>query len=198
MTSRPTSSETITVLASSTRPVVGRSIPKATNSDLSSRATRKPPAMPTSAPTRPIATASTITVERIWRREAPSVRSIPNSVTRWATVIEKVLKIRKAPTKRAMKAKTSRKVWKKPRLSRISSELRSAFSWAVSTRAEPGICGGDPAFERGRRDAAFGGDRDLVEAAPLVGDRLRDRQRHLGDAGAAEGGAAEVGEAGQA
>ena len=82
MTSRPTSSETITVRASSTRPVVGRSIPKETNSDLSSRATRKPPAMPTSAPTRPIATASTITVERIWRREAPSVRSIPNSVTR--------------------------------------------------------------------------------------------------------------------
>ena len=56
-------------------------------------------------------------------------------------MIEKVLKIRKAPTKRAMKAKTSRKVWKKPRLSRISSELRSAFSCAVSTRAEPGICG---------------------------------------------------------
>ena len=32
---------------------------------------------------------------------------MPNSVTRWATVIEKVLKIRKAPTKRATKAKTS-------------------------------------------------------------------------------------------
>ena len=110
VTTTPTSRETITVLASRTRPVVGRSIPNATNSDLSMSATRKPPAIPTSAPTSPIATASTTTVERIWRREAPSVLSIPNSVTRWATVIEKVLKIRKAPTKSAMKAKTSRKV----------------------------------------------------------------------------------------
>ena len=39
------------------------------------------------------------------------MRSIPNSLTRWATVIEKVLKIRKEPTKTAMKPKTSRKVW---------------------------------------------------------------------------------------
>ena len=58
---------------------------------------------------------------------------MPNSLTRWATVIEKVLKIRKEPTRIAMKAKTSRKICRKLRLSRISSELRSAFSSAVST-----------------------------------------------------------------
>ena len=95
--------------------------------------------MPTSAPSSPIATASTRTEVRIWRREAPSVRSIPNSVTRWATVIEKVLKIRKEPTKTAMKPKTSRKVCRKLRLSRISSELRSALSVPVSTRTPAGI-----------------------------------------------------------
>ena len=85
---------------------------------------------PDSAPSSPIATASIRTEVRIWRREAPSVRSIPNSLTRWATVIEKVLKIRKEPTKTAMKPKTSRKVCRKLRLSRISSEPRSAFSCA--------------------------------------------------------------------
>ncbi len=88
----------------------------------------KPKAIPTSAPNSPIASASLSTEERIWRREAPSVRSIPNSLTRWATVIEKVLKIRKEPTKTAMKPKTSRKVCRKLRLSRISSEPRSALS----------------------------------------------------------------------
>ena len=64
---------------------------------------------------------------------------MPNSAIRWATVIEKVLKIRKAPTKSATKAKTSRIVVRKPRLSRISSEERSAFSSPVSTRTEAGI-----------------------------------------------------------
>ena len=100
---------------------------------------RKPAAIPISAPISPIASASISTELRIWRREAPSVRSIPNSLTRWATVIEKVLKIRKEPTKTAMKPKTSRKVVRKLRLSRISSEPRSAFSLAVSTRTPPGI-----------------------------------------------------------
>ena len=64
---------------------------------------------------------------------------MPNSVTRWATVIEKVLKIRKEPTRIAMKAKTSRKICRKLRFSRISSEPRSAFSLAVSTLTPAGI-----------------------------------------------------------
>ncbi len=128
MTTMPTSRATTTVRDSITRLVVGRSIPKASKSALIAAAIRKPPAMPSSAPSKPIATASTMTVVRIWRREAPSVRSIPNSLTRWATVIEKVLKMRNEPTKTAMKPKTSRKVCRKPRSSRISSEPRSAFS----------------------------------------------------------------------
>ncbi len=138
MTTTPIRSETTTVRDSSTKLVVGRSMPKAWNSAFRAAATRKPPPMPMTAPSRPIVNASTRTVVRICGREAPSVRSIPNSLTRWATVIEKVLKIRKEPTKTAMNPKTSRKVWKKPRPSRTSSEPRSAFSWAVSTRTELG------------------------------------------------------------
>jgi hypothetical protein len=139
VTTTPTAIETITVRPSSTSEVVGRSIPNASNSALRPRATTKPPAIPISEPMRPIATASTSTVLRICRREAPSVRSIPNSRTRWATVIEKVLKIRNEPTRTAMKPKTRRKVWKKPRASWIVSEERSAFSFAVSTRTPGGI-----------------------------------------------------------
>ena len=42
-------------------------------------------------------------------REAPSVRSVANSRVRWATVIERVLKITNAPTNSAMPPKPSRK-----------------------------------------------------------------------------------------
>ena len=45
------------------------------------------------------------------------VRSIPNSRTRWATVIENVLKITKAPTTRATPANTNRAMERKPRSS---------------------------------------------------------------------------------
>ena len=41
-------------------------------------------------------------------REAPSVRSVANSRVRWATVIDRVLKITNAPTSSAMPPKPSR------------------------------------------------------------------------------------------
>ena len=50
-----------------------------------------------------------MTEPRICRREAPIVRNVANSRVRWATVIEKVLKMTNAPTKSAMPAKTRRK-----------------------------------------------------------------------------------------
>ena len=65
MTTTPTSSATTIVRDSITRPVVGRSIPKASSRAFSSSATTKPPPMPTSAPSRPIASASTRTEARI-------------------------------------------------------------------------------------------------------------------------------------
>jgi len=138
VTAIPTASAMAIVRVSITSPVVGRSTPTASKSAFSPAAAAKPPGMPTSAPHSPIATASIATEARICGREAPSVRNKPNSDTRWATVIEKVLKIRKAPTSTATKPKTSSRVDRKPRLSRISSELRAAFSVPVSTRAERG------------------------------------------------------------
>ena len=70
----------------------------------------------------PSSSASAKTVVSTWREEAPSVLSIPNSRVRWATVIENVLKIRKAPTNTEMPAKTSRKVVRKLKPSLMSAD----------------------------------------------------------------------------
>ena len=56
--------------------------------------------------------ASTSTERNTWRRLAPTMRSRASSRVRWPTMIEKVLKMVKPPTNRAMKAKTSRAVEK--------------------------------------------------------------------------------------
>ena len=44
---------------------------------------------------------------KTWRRLAPTIRSSASSRVRWPTMIEKVLKMVKPPTKRAMKPKMS-------------------------------------------------------------------------------------------
>ena len=74
-----------------------------------------------------------ITAVTIWRRLAPSVRSIANSRVRWATVIENVLKIRNEATKSDTPAKTSSAVCRKPTNSPTSSFWDSVFSVPVST-----------------------------------------------------------------
>ena len=45
-----------------------------------------------------------------WRRLAPTARSSASSRSRWATMIENVLKMTNDPTNSAMNAKTSRKM----------------------------------------------------------------------------------------
>ena len=57
--------------------------------------------MPAVLASRPITTASVRTPARTWRRVAPTIRSSPNSLVRWATVIESELKIVKPPTSTA-------------------------------------------------------------------------------------------------
>ena len=116
-----------------TTPLLGRSAPKALNSVRRSAAVPMPSRKPTTPPTKPSASPSLTTARQIWRRDAPRVRSSANSRMRWATVIEKVLKIRKAPTNSAMKANASRKVFRNPRLSRMSLDSLSACSWPVRT-----------------------------------------------------------------
>ena len=94
--------------------------------------------MPTSEPSRPMVSASSSTELSTWRRVAPSVRSSASSRARWATVIENVLKIRKAPTSTAMNANASRPVVRNVRPSRMSSPALSASCAAVRTCAVGG------------------------------------------------------------
>ena len=105
----PTRSETTTVRVAKTMFVVGRSSSSALKSSF--RPTARP--MPTKSPMIdamiPMTSASAITDQSTWRREAPIVRSVANSLVRCATVIESVLKMTKAPTKSAMAANASRK-----------------------------------------------------------------------------------------
>ena len=98
VTPMPTISETTIVRVSSTVPLSGRSAPKALNSPSSAGARRIPPNNPITAPMTPSSRPSSTTERMICAREAPSVRSRPNSRVRWATVMEKVLKMMNAPT----------------------------------------------------------------------------------------------------
>ncbi len=120
---------TITVRGSTTVPVFGRSMPSAENRLPITFANPIPSATPMIAAPSPITKASRTTLARIWRREAPSVRNIANSRVRWATVIEKVLKIRNAATNRATPAKISSAVFRKPVKLLMSSRWDSTF-WA--------------------------------------------------------------------
>ena len=113
--------------------MLGRSIPTALNSSLMAYAKPIPPASPAAAPSTPRVSASKPTLVRIWRRDAPSVRSSPNSRVRWATVIENVLKIWNAPTNSDTPANTSRAIRKKLRLFSMSVVCRFAACSPVST-----------------------------------------------------------------
>ena len=98
----PTSSETTIVRVSSTVPLSGRSAPNALNSWSSAGAS----AMPAEQAERGAADAQqqAFVDDRAHASacaSAPSVRSSPNSRVRWATVIEKVLKMMNAPTNSA-------------------------------------------------------------------------------------------------
>ena len=114
------------------------------------------------------------------------MRSIPNSRVRWATVIAKVLKIRKAPTKTVIPAKISSAVVRKPKPSLMSWASSLATCSPVLTSTLVGQRGAEPIAQLLGADAVGGLDRDLVELALLAGDPLRLGQRELGQAGAAE------------
>ena len=115
--------------------------------------------------------ASRITEPRICRRDAPIVRSVANSRTRWATVIESVLKMTKAPTKRAMNPKASRKY----AMMFVNSSMSFFASWVSWTPVRTWVfCGQDRLDlldELLGRDALARGDRDGVELSLLVESR---------------------------
>ena len=85
--------------------------------------------MPAAEATSPTTTASASTEAMRWERLAPSARSRPSSRVRWATRIEKVLKMMKAPTSRATAAKSIRAVVRKPR-ALVHDSAASLAAWS--------------------------------------------------------------------
>ena len=104
----PTRRHTTIVRAWKTVAALGRSNPVAAKTALSPFASRSPRKRPASEPRIPITSASTTTDRRIWRRVAPIVRSVANSRTRCATVIDSVLAITKLPTNSEIPANARR------------------------------------------------------------------------------------------
>jgi hypothetical protein len=87
-------------------------------------------------------------------REPPSVRSVANSRVRWATVIDRVLKITNAPTSSAMPPKPSRsmRIVPMPSLScaascsaclslSLTSTPDGTSGWTASTRSAADVPG---------------------------------------------------------
>ena len=109
VTTIPITNAKITVRGAITMSAVGRSRSSASNSASSPYARPTPRKKPTIDAIRPITSASRSTARRICFRDAPIVRSVASSRVRCATVIDIVLKMTKAPTKRATAPKESRK-----------------------------------------------------------------------------------------
>ena len=116
------------------------------------------------------------------------MRSIANSRILWATVIEKVLKIRNAPTKTAIPAKTSSAVEKAEALLDVAGVLLRRLLAGAHLDLVGGQRGGDR-----RRQLGGGGSSAAVASIsstrPLAGQPLRLRKRELHQAGATGQGA---------
>jgi hypothetical protein len=130
----PTASGTSTTVSREIRiGASGRPNPAASNSTPSSLAKPIPSTMPRIDASRPITVASSSTERSTCRRLAPSVRRIANSRVRWATVIENVLKMMKAPTSTAVNANASR--------SGVRKLLIPPATWSVcSLAASAPVC----------------------------------------------------------
>ncbi len=122
VTITPTRIATITVRGLSTMPVFGSVKPAALNRANSSFASPRPTPSPTTDATAPITNDSVRIDRRTCRREAPSVRRVPNSRVRCAIVIESEFAITKLPTNSATPANTSRNVLRNERKLLIDDE----------------------------------------------------------------------------
>ena len=106
-TSVPTNSGSRTVSGFRVIAEVGSPDPVLSNTVSSSFAKPMPTTIPASDASRPITSASISTERSTCRRLAPIVRSRANSRLRWATVIENVLKMMKAPANTVAPANAS-------------------------------------------------------------------------------------------
>lgn len=141
MTSTPTISATTIVRVRNTSPLFGSVKPTASKSLNNPVAIANPRNSPTTDATKPVTNASSTTVPRSCRREAPSVRRVANSRVRWAIVIDSEFAITNEPTNRAIPPNTSRNVCRKLRKLDVPAASSLACSSAVRTCVASGkIC----------------------------------------------------------
>ena len=154
VTTVPTTSETTIVRVAKTVSPWGMSSPAARKRAIRPFDSASPRPRPASEAAKPMIPASAMTERITWRREAPRVRSVASSRERWATVMDSVLKMTKAPTKRATPPKASSRArmnaiaWEIPCLSRAACSSpvvacavagsRGAISRASSACETPG------------------------------------------------------------
>ena len=105
----PRSSETMIVRALKIRPLFGSVNPTASKKLKEAGRERKAKKQPDDRRDRAHHEDAMITEKRTCRRDAPSVRSVASSRVRCAIVIERELKMTKAPTKSAITPNASRK-----------------------------------------------------------------------------------------
>ena len=133
VTRMPTTSATTIVLDCSRRPAFGSVNPNLPNSQNRSLASPRPRKRPITDASTAITIDSISTARRIWRRDAPIVRSVANSRVRCAIVIESELAITKEPTKSAIPPKASRNVCRKSTNEVVSFAAWCAWSAPVRT-----------------------------------------------------------------
>ena len=186
VTTMPSPSATMTVRVSITVLACGRSMPKAWKSAFRPFASARPSTRPTTEANTPIARPSVSTERLICRREAPSVRSVASSRMRWASVIDRVLKITNAPTPNAMNPKPSRK-----HLDELGVVLGGLGIGVGLLLTGLDLRGGrhhgsQVTHDVLRGDALASGDEDRVELAALAQQRLRGGHVEDGDRRAAD------------
>ena len=180
VTPKPTRRPRITPVEARRGEVVGSPKPTAPKSAMIPAAISRPRKMPATVPRVAVTSASTMTLERICRRLAPSVRSIAISRMRWATVIENMLKIGNAPTSTDTPPNASSAGPRKPLIwSEMSLESAAAFSSPVCDLEAAAERRAHAVAQLGVRDAGIGLEVDLRqlarEAVPALGVGERDR-----------------------
>ena len=177
---------TTIVRVATTVPPAGNSTPSALKSALRPFARPSPSTSPRMDAMSPTTNASSITTLRTCRLEPPIVRSVANSRTRCAMVIESVLAMTKLPTNRAMNPKPSRNFCTTPVDLLMSSTAEVVLACEVfdlGRRREQRL---DCRCELVRRDAFARRDLDLVELAQLVEQLLSRGQVEDRDRGSAD------------
>lgn len=136
----PTANDPITAAAGTPIPARVRPPASLPNRNASSAPTPMPAARPSTEAIRPTAMASSTTEPMICRPLAPMARISANSRVRWATMIEKVLRIRNVPTSNATAAKPSRILLKKDRPSfRLAEASAATCSPVFTSKSAPRV-----------------------------------------------------------